>query len=223
MDNGKRTAEWLKPSLPRGRQQNDILFLARLALDEVRPGPFLGALVIALLTGLFAARLSMPLVSTFCTAPLPLFLLYFRYFWRGNAQMRELEKTFRFSFYQLCAARFTVLSCGTAAALVVLCFTASWGNDAAFLTLALCGASSAALLGGALLLFSLRVNMGGLGLVGGSLWMGMCVPMVGLPRIEERLAALPLWAWLAPIALGLVMAAAGVVKMKGDAYVRSAG
>lgn len=53
MDNGKRTAEWLKPSLPRGRQQNDILFLARLALDEVRPGPFLGALVIALLTGLF--------------------------------------------------------------------------------------------------------------------------------------------------------------------------
>lgn len=220
MDKKMRTVEWLKPSLPQRERRSEVLPLTRLALNEVRPGLFLGALVIALLGGFFSARLSVPLVSTFCISPLPLFLLYFRYFWRGNDQMRELEKTFRFSFYQMCAARFTVLSGGAAAALMVLCLTASWGGGAAFLTLALCGASSATLLGGALLLLSLRVSMGGLGLVGGALWMGMCVPVVGIPRMEECLAALPPWVWFAPITLGIAMIAGG---MKGGAYVRNAG
>lgn len=217
----RSTVEWLKPSLPGHNRRRSLTLLLRMALVEAQPELFLGALGLALLAGLVSAWLSMPMVSTFCAAPLPLFLLYFRYFWRSNARMRELEKTFRFSFRQMCFARFAVLSTGAAAALLVLVITVSLREGADFLRLALCGASSAALLGGALLLLSLQERIGGLSLVGGALWLGMCIPMVGMPRMETYLLTLPLWAWLIPILLGLIMIAMGA--KGGDMYVRAKG
>ena len=95
-----------------------------------------------------------------------------------------------------------LFSC-TAAALLALCLTAA-RSGASALALALCGASSAALLGGALLLFSLGLRTSGLGLMAGTLWMGLCTPLVGL-RLERWLAALPLWGWLVPLTLGCLM------------------
>lgn len=209
MEVEKELAEWLKPSIPQPRRRT-ALPLLRLALAELRPGLLLGALAAALLAGLLAARLSIPLVGAFCAAPLPLFLLYFRYYWRDDSRMRELERTFRFSFYQMCFARFGVLAAGAAAALAVLCLTAWGGGTISILSLALCGASSSALLGGALLLFSLRERAGSMCLTAGALWMGVCAPMVGIPRMEQQLAALPLWGWLFPLGLGLVMTAVGL-------------
>lgn len=209
MEAEKKLAEWLRPSMPRKGRRN-VLPLLWLALAELRPGLLLGALAAALLAGLLAARLTMPLVSTFCAVPLPLFLLYFRYYWRDDPRVRELERTFRFSFHQMCFARFAVMAGCAAAALAVLCLTA-WGcGTASILSLALCGASSAALLGGALLLLSLREKAEGLCLTAGALWMGVCAPMVGIPRMEQRLGALPLWGWLLPLGLGLVMTAVGL-------------
>ena len=216
MDRQAQTIQWLRASLPRQAHKASPAQLLKPALAELHPGLFLGAVGLSLLAGLLAGRLTAPFTATFCSAPLPLFLLYFRYFWRSDPRMRELEHTFRFSFHQMCLARFTVLFGSTAAALLALCLTAAWGGTSP-LPLALCGASSAALLGGALLLFSLGVHTGSLGLLGGTLWMGLCAPLVGL-RLEAWLAALPLWGWLIPIGLGAVLAAAGA---KGGGYVRA--
>lgn len=218
MDRKQETVRWLLPSLPQAERRNLSSLLLRLALAELRPGLLLAALALALLAGLAAARLTMPMVSVCCAAPLPLYLLYFRYYWRDDPRVRELEKTFRFSFSQMCFARFGVLAAGTAAALAVLCL-AAWGS-APFLSLALCGSSSAALLGGGLLLLSLREKAEGLGLTAGALWMGLCVPLVGIPAMEDRLAALPLWGWLFPLGLGLGMTAMG---LKGGRYGHAAG
>ena len=218
MDKQAQTIQWLRASLPRQPHKASPAQLLRPALAELHPGLFLGALGLSLLAGLLAGRLDLPFTATFCAAPLPLFLLYFRYFWRNEPRMRELERTFRFSFHQMCLARFTVLFGSTAAALLALCLTAAW-NGPSPLSLALCGASSAALLGGTLLLLSLGMGTASLGLLGGTLWMGLCAPLIGL-RLEARLAALPLWGWLIPIGLGTVLAAAGV---KGGGYVRTEG
>ena len=218
MDRQTQTIQWLRASLPRQAQKASPAQLLKPALAELHPGLFLGAVGLSLLAGFLAGRLTVPLTATFCAAPLPLFLLYFRYFWRSEPRMRDLERTFRFSFHQMCLARFTVLFGCTAAALLALCLAAAWGGPS-FLSLALCGASSASLLGGALLLFSLGMRIGSLGLLGGTLWMGLCAPLAGL-RLEAWLAALPLWGWLVPIGLGTVLAAIG---MKGGGYVRAAG
>ena len=90
MEAEKELAEWLKPSMPQPRQRA-ALPLLKLALAELRPTLLLGALAAALLAGLLAARLTMPLVSTFCAAPLPLFLLYFRYYWRDDPRVRYFK------------------------------------------------------------------------------------------------------------------------------------
>ena len=220
MNREQETIRWLLPSLPQAERRSPAPLLLRLALAELRPGLLLAALALALLAGLAAARLTMPMVSVCCAAPLPLYLLWFRYYWRDDPRMRELEKTFRFSFSQMCFARFGVLAAGTAAALAVLCL-AAWGRGAApFLSLALCGAASAALLGGGLLLLSLRGKAEGLGLTAGALWMGLCVPLAGIPAMEARLAALPLWGWLIPLGLGLGMTAMG---LRGGRYGRAVG
>lgn len=218
MDREQETVRWLLPSLPQAERRSPAPLLLRLALAELRPGLLLAALALALLAGLAAARLMMPMVGVCCAAPLPLYLLYFRYYWRDDLRVRELEKTFRFSFSQMCFARFGVLAAGGAAALAVLCLAAR--GSAPFLSLALCGASSAALLGGGLLLLSLREKAEGLGLTAGALWMGLCVPLVGIPAMEDRLAALPLWGWLLPLGLGLTMTAMG---LKGGRYGHAAG
>lgn len=218
MDRQAQTIQWLRASLPQQAYKVSPAQLLRPALAELHPGLFLGAVGLSLLAGLLAGRLAIPFTATFCAAPLPLFLLYFRYFWRNEPRMRELERTFRFSFHQMCLARFTVLFGSTAAALLALYLAAAW-NSPFSLGLALCGASSAALLGGALLLFSLGMGTASLGLLGGTLWMGLCAPLVGL-RLETWMAALPLWEWLIPIGLGTALAAAGV---KGGGYVRTEG
>ena len=203
MDRQAQTVRWLRASLPRKAPRVRLAELLGPALAELSPGLFLGAVGLSLLAGLLAGRLTVPFTATFCAAPLPLFLLYFRYFWRNEPRMRELERTFRFSFHQMCLARFTVLFSCTAAALLALCLTAA-RSGASALALALCGASSAALLGGALLLLSLGLRTSGLGLMAGTLWMGLCTPLVGL-RLERWLAALPLWGWLVPLTLGCLM------------------
>lgn len=218
MDKQVQTIQWLRASLPRQAHKTSPTQLLSPALAELHPGLFLGAVGLSLLAGLLAGRLAIPFTATFCAAPLPLFLLYFRYFWRNEPQMRQLEHTFRFSFHQMCLARFTVLFGCTAAALLALCLTAAW-NGPSPLSLALCGASAAALLGGALLLLSLGIRTASLGLLGGTLWMGLCTPLVGL-RLETWLATLPLWGWLIPIGLGAALAAIG---MKGVRYVCTEG
>lgn len=217
MDRKTQTIQWLKASLPQqGHRRAGPAHLLGPALAELHPGLFLGAVGLSLLAGFLAGQLTVPFTATFCAAPLPLFLLYFRYFWRAEPRMRELERTFRFTFHQMCLARFTVLFGSATAALLALCLAASRGGPS-FLSLALCGAASTALLGGGLLLLSLGRHTGGLRLLGGTLWMGLCLPMASL-RLETRLAALPLWSWFIPIGLGAALAAAGV---KGGSRVRA--
>ena len=50
--------------------------------------------------------------------------------------------------------------------------------------------------------------------------MGLCMPLTGVPAMEDRLAALPLWGWLLPLGLGLGMTALG---LKGGRYGHAAG
>lgn len=174
----RAAVDWLRPSMPRAGRRPPVPLL-RLALAELRPGLLAVALGLALLAGLAAAATRAPLVCTVCAVPLPLLLLYARYFWRDNAAMRELERTFRFSFCQMASARFAVLFGSSAAALTLAALAASLGGGGAFLRLAACGAASAALLGGGLLHLSARSRDGSPWPAGLALWAGLCAVFPG--------------------------------------------
>ena len=120
MNREQETVRWLLPSLPQAERRNISSLQLRLALAELRPGLLLAALALALLAGLAAARLTAPLVSVCCAAPLPLYLLWFRYYWRDDPRARELERTFRFSAARMEPVRRpTVIWAGSSRAVMV--------------------------------------------------------------------------------------------------------
>ena len=78
MDRQAQTIQWLRASLPRRANQASPAQLLRPALAELHPGLFLGAVGLSLLAGLLAGQLDFPFTATFCTAHLPMFLLFLR-------------------------------------------------------------------------------------------------------------------------------------------------
>ena len=133
----RRTILRLQASMPEPRdRQTPVFTLLRIAAGEINAGLLLGLFTGALIFGLLSVRaLSMPMLTIFCTAPMPMLLLFHRYVLASNQNMRELEATFPYSYPEMLAARSVVISCCMFGALLLLSVTlhvsAGGGSSAA--------------------------------------------------------------------------------------------
>lgn len=147
---------------------------------------------IFLLLGLFASALvfgvasvkalSMPMLSVFCTAPMPMLLLFHRYVLTCNNGMRELEETFQYSYAEMLIARSTIISCYMFGTLVFLSITLHLSVGENFLRLALCGAVPSIYLCTLLLFLSSMIrNQEGLSIIAIVFWAALCFLITVLP------------------------------------------
>ena len=138
----RRTILRLQASMPEPRdRQTPVFTLLRIAAGEINAGLLLGLFAGALIFGLLSVRaLSMPMLTIFCTAPMPMLLLFHRYVLACNERMRELEATFPYSYPEMLAARSVVISCCMFGALLLLSVTLHVSAGEELLRLALCGA-----------------------------------------------------------------------------------
>ena len=129
----RRTIRFLQASMPEPKnRQTSVFTLLRIAASEINAWLLLGLYVGALSFGLVSVRvLSMPMLTIFCTAPMPMLLLFHRYVLACDQRMRELEATFPYSYSEMLAARSVVISCCMFGALVLLSamLHASVGED----------------------------------------------------------------------------------------------
>ena len=118
----RRTIRFLQASMPEPKnRQTSVFTLLRIAASEINAWLLLGLFVGALSFGLVSVRvLSMPMLTIFCTAPMPMLLLFHRYVLACDQRMRELEATFPYSYSEMLAARSVVISCCMFGALVLL-------------------------------------------------------------------------------------------------------
>ena len=147
----------------------------------------------------------MPMLTIFCTAPMPMLLLFHRYVLASNQNMRELEATFPYSYPEMLAARSVVISCCMFGALVLLSVMLHVSAGEAFLRLALCGAVPSIYLC-ALLLFlsaSLR-NSEGLSLLALVFWAALCFLVTVLP-FDRLLQLCSTAAYAVLAAIGLIL------------------
>lgn len=121
----RRTILRLQASMPEPRdRQTPVFTLLRIAAGEINAGLLLGLFAGALIFGLLSVRaLSMPMLTIFCTAPMPMLLLFHRYVLACSERMRELEATFPYSYLEMLAARSVVISCCMFGALLLLSVT----------------------------------------------------------------------------------------------------
>ena len=202
-----RTIQLLQVSMPEPKnRQTSVFTLLRIAASEISPGLLLGLLAGALIFGLVSVRvLSMPMLTIFCTAPMPMLLLFHRYVLACDQRMRELEATFPYSYSEMLAARSVVISCCMFGALVLLSVMLHVSVGENFLRLALCGAVPGIYLC-ALLLFlsaSLR-NPEGLSLLAIVFWSALCFLATVLP-FDRLLQFCSTAAYAVLAAVGLIL------------------
>lgn len=128
--------------MPEQKRKVPFISLLRLAASEMNM-PVLGLMVIAIIVigYLLSTALATPMLTCFCTAPMPILLLFHQYVLRDNKQMRELERTFKFSYSEMLAARAVVISLYTLLCLLPLSLTIHHVAEESFLRLVLCGAT----------------------------------------------------------------------------------
>ena len=147
----------------------------------------------------------MPMLTIFCTAPMPMLLLFHRYVLACSERMRELEATFPYSYPEMLAARSVVISCCMFGALVLLSVTLhiSVGED--LLRLALCGAVPDIYLCTLLLFLSARLrNPEGLSLLALVFWAALCFLVTVLP-FDRLLQLCSTAAYAALAVIGLIL------------------
>ena len=203
----RRTILRLQASMPEPRnRQTPVFTLLRIAAGEINAGLLLGLFAGALIFGLLSVRaLSMPMLTIFCTAPMPMLLLFHRYVLASNQNMHELEATFPYSYPEMLAARSVVISCCMFGALLLLSVTlhVSAGED--LLRLALCGAVPGIYLCTLLLFLSARLrNPEGLSLLALVFWAALCFLVTVLP-FDRLLQLCSTAAYAALAVIGLIL------------------
>ena len=187
----RRTILRLQASMPESRdRQTPVFTLLRIAAGEINAGLLLGLFAGALIFGLLSVRaLSMPMLTIFCTAPMPMLLLFHRYVLASNQNMRELEATFPYSYPEMLAARSVV--------------HVSAGEE--LLRLALCGAVPGIYLCTLLLFLSARLrNPEGLSLLALVFWAALCFLVTVLP-FDRLLQLCSTAAYAALAVIGLIL------------------
>ena len=202
----RRTIRFLQASMPEPKnRQTSVFTLLRIAASEINAGLLLGLFAGALIFGLLSVRaLSMPMLTIFCTAPMPMLLLFHRYVLASNQNMRELEATFPYSYPEMLAARSVVISCCMFSALLLsVTLHVSAGED--LLRLALCGAVPGIYLCTLLLFLSARLrNPEGLSLLALVFWAALCFLVTVLP-FDRLLQLCSTAAYAALAVIGLIL------------------
>ena len=186
----RRTILRLQASMPEPRdRQTPVFTLLRIAAGEINAGLLLALFAGALIFGLLSVRaLSMPMLTIFCTAPMPMLLLFHRYVLACSERMRELEATFPYSYPEMLAAVTLHVSAGEA-----------------FLRLALCGAVPGIYLCTLLLFLSARLrNPEGLSLLALVFWAALCFLVTVLP-FDRLLQLCSTAAYAALAVIGLIL------------------
>lgn len=209
-----KTIQRLRASMPVKRRSASTGALLRLAAEEMR-GPIpLALLVFTILTGTAAARLlARPMLTAFCTAPMPALLLFHRYVLHGSPNMRELEATLPYSYSEMLTGRTLVISCYMLVTLAGLAL-ALQTDGAAFLRLALCGAVPSVYLCALLLLLGSAARrpdtISALAIV---LWIALALFAVQFP-MEQFLSRCPTAAYGVLFGAGLAFYAVNVCEIK---------
>ena len=202
----RRTILRLQASMPEPRdRQTPVFTLLRIAASEISVGLLLGLFAGALIFGLLSVRaLSMPMLTIFCTAPMPMLLLFHRYVLACNERMRELEATFPYSYPEMLAARSVVISCCMFGALLLLSVTLHVSAGEELLRLALCGAVPGIYLCTLLFLSASLRNLEGLSLLALVFWAALCFLATVLP-VDRLLQLCSTAAYAALAAIGLIL------------------
>ena len=203
----RRTILRLQASMPEPRdRQTPVFTLLRIAAGEINAGLLLGLFAGALIFGLLSVRaLSMPMLTIFCTAPMPMLLLFHRYVLACSERMRELEATFPYSYPEMLAARSVVISCCMFGALLLLSVTLHVSAEEDLLRLALCGAVPGIYLCTLLLFLSARLrNPEGLSLLALVFWAALCFLVTVLP-FDRLLQLCSTAAYAALAVIGLIL------------------
>ena len=203
----ERTLAVLRASMPRKRsKRTEMTALLRVAVSEVKPFEmlllFLGMLVLGYL---FSDKLSTPAVTVFCTAPIPLLLLFHSYVLCRNEALLELEDTFCYSYAEMLAARGTVVSVYAVLLLVCLSATVHMSASVSVLRLLLCGALSTVYLCAALLAAAAGTrNPESVSAAAIVIWLGLCFAVMWLP-LNTLLMHTSLLTFAVLLAAGLVL------------------
>ncbi len=144
----EKTITQLKASMQEQKQKSSLGTLLRLAASEMNAVFLMLMFIAVLLTGALVSTtsLSTPMLTCFCTAPMPVLLLFHQYVLRDNGQMKELEQTFKYSYTEMLSARAIVISVCMLVYLICLSATIHYVAGENFLRLALCGATPSILL-----------------------------------------------------------------------------
>lgn len=179
-----RTIQLLQASMPELKNtQTSMLTLLRVSASEMNIFLFLGLFTGVLIFGVASVKvLSMPMLSVFCTAPMPMLLLFHRYVLTCNHGMRELEETLPYSYAEMLTGRTTVISCYMLVTLVFLSLALHHSAGEGFLRLALCGAIPSLYLCALLLLLSSVIrNQESISMVAIIFWAALCFSALLLP------------------------------------------
>lgn len=202
-----RTVQRLQASMPESKnRQTSVFTLLRIAASEISVILLLVLFAGALSFSLVSVKvLSMPMLTIFCTAPMPMLLLFHRYVLVCNQGMRELEATFPYSYPEMLAARSAVILCCMFGVLLLLSVVLHVSAGEAFLRLALCGAVPGIYLCSILLLLSaLLRNPEGLSLLAIVFWAALCFLVTVLP-FDRLLQLCSTVAYAALAIIGLIL------------------
>ena len=168
----EKTINALRSSMPSLNTNSNYFYLLRLATHEVRPTYFVISIILTVLLGTIGTRImSAPMLTSFCTAPVPILLIFCRYVWRDNKSMQELEQTFRYSFTQMLTARMLVLSVFCLLSLFVLTtIIYTMVNSISFVRTVLCGLMSLTIISGILLLCADKARENELMMISVAIW-----------------------------------------------------
>ena len=211
-----RTIQRLRASMPeRKNQQASINTLLRLAREEMNGLFLLTLLAASVLFCATAARLlAQPMLTVFCTAPMPMLLLFHRYVLHGNEPMKELEDTFLYSYAEMLIGRTMVISIYMLGVLACLSIVLHHTGGETFLRLALCGAAPSVYLCVLLLLLAGTVRQKeNLSILAVVLWMALVFLAVYLP-VDQFLCQLSTITYGIATEIGLVLYAVSICKVK---------
>lgn len=211
-----RMIQQLQASMPeRKNQQVSINTLLRLAWEEMN-GLFLLTLLAAsvLLCATAARLLARPMLTVFCTAPMPMLLLFHRYVLHGNEPMKELEDTFLYSYAEMLIGRTMVISIYMLGVLACLSIVLHHTGGETFLRLALCGAAPSIYLCVLLLILAGTVHQKeNLSIFAVALWMALVFFMAYLP-VNQFLCQLSTITYGITTGIGLVLYVVSICKVK---------
>lgn len=202
----ERTIRLLQSSMPQTNRNVSLVTLFRIAASELQPFVLImlscGAIAFSLISAKF---LAMPMLTVFCTAPMPMLLLFHRYVLSCNSGMRELEETFQYSYSEMLIGRTFVISGYMVVVLMILSAALHYSVGESFLRLALCGAVPSIYLCTLLLFLSTRTrNQDGISILAIVFWAALCF-LAAILSFEQLLEICSTTVYSVLVIIGIIL------------------